>query len=101
MRSTLYDVVFDFGIVHHVPDWRAALNEVARVLKPGGKFVFEEVTAKALASRTYRLLFDHPEHDRFSADEFTTALAGRGLEIGERVRTVRGGRYVLGVASLS
>lgn len=95
-----YDVVFDFGIVHHVPGWRASLDEVARVLRPGGKFVFEEVTAKALGSRTYRLLFDHPEHDRFSADEFTTAPRERGLEIGELVRTVRGGRYVLGVATL-
>lgn len=95
-----YDVVVDFGIVHHVPDWRAALDEVARVLRPSGKFVFEEVTAVALASRTYRRLFDHPEHDRFTAEEFTTALRERGLEVGERQRTLRGGRYVLGVASL-
>lgn len=94
-----YDVVVDFGIVHHVPEWRAALDEVARVLEPGGKFVFEEVTAKALATRTYRMLFDHPEHDRFTAEQFTTALRERGLEVGERVRTIRGGHYVFGVAS--
>ena len=31
-----YDAVFDFAIVHHVPDWRAALAEIVRVLKPGG-----------------------------------------------------------------
>lgn len=105
LRTTLdaaddsYDVVVDFGIVHHVPDWRAALDEVARVLRPAGKFVFEEVTAKALATRTYRLLFDHPEHDRFTADEFIVALRERGLDVGERIRTIRGGHYVLGVAS--
>lgn len=95
-----YDVVVDFAIVHHIPDWRAALDEVARVLRPGGKFVFDEVTAKALDTRTYRLLFDHPEHDRFTAEQFTTALRERGLEVGERVRTVRAGHYVLGVATL-
>jgi SAM-dependent methyltransferase len=38
-----YDAVFDFGIVHHVPDWRAALREIHRVLKPGGRFFAEEV----------------------------------------------------------
>ena len=27
------DAVFDFGVLHHIPDWRSALGEVARVLK--------------------------------------------------------------------
>ena len=36
-----FDAVFDFGIVHHVPDWETALTEVARVLKPGGRFYFK------------------------------------------------------------
>nr|WP_245788765.1 class I SAM-dependent methyltransferase [Amycolatopsis marina] len=93
-----YDTVFDFAIIHHIPDWRAALDEVSRVLKPGGAFVFDEVTAIALASRTYRLLFDHPEHDRFTAADFVSALADRGLHVGGRVRMHRGGRYLLGVA---
>ncbi|MCX6466373.1 MAG: class I SAM-dependent methyltransferase, partial [Pseudonocardiales bacterium] len=55
-----YDAVFDFAIVHHVPDWRAAVAEIVRVLKPGGRFYFDEVTAAALATRGYRWLFDHP-----------------------------------------
>jgi ubiquinone/menaquinone biosynthesis C-methylase UbiE len=38
-----YDAVFDFGIIHHVPDWRAAVAEVARVLRPQGRFYAEEV----------------------------------------------------------
>ena len=40
-----YDAVFDFGIIHHVPAWRNAVREVARVLKPGGRFYAEEVLA--------------------------------------------------------
>jgi SAM-dependent methyltransferase len=48
------DAVVDFGIVHHVPAWRDAVAEAARVLRPGGQLIFEEVTAHALAGRGRR-----------------------------------------------
>lgn len=44
-----YDAVFDFGVIHHVVNWRDAVAEVARVLRPGGRFYYLEVTAAALA----------------------------------------------------
>ena len=93
-----YDAVFDFAAVHHIPDWRVAVAEVARVLRPGGRFYFDEVTAVALAGRTYRLLFDHPEQDRFTAGEFLAELDRHGLIVGEHHVVRRGGRYLLGVA---
>ncbi len=41
--DSVYDAVFDFGIIHHVPEWRKCLGEVFRVLKPGGRFYGEEI----------------------------------------------------------
>ncbi|MGE3661798.1 MAG: class I SAM-dependent methyltransferase [Pseudonocardia sp.] len=93
-----YDAVFDFAIVHHVPDWRTALAEIARVLAPGGRFYFDEVTAAALATRGYRWLFDHPTEDRFTAREFVAELERHGLQVGSRWRTQIRGHYLLGVA---
>ena len=104
LRTTLdaeddsYDAVFDFAIVHHVPDWRAALSEIVRVLKPGGRFYFDEVTAAALATRGYRWLFDHPTEDRFTAGEFVAELERQGLQVGSRWRSRISGHYLLGVA---
>jgi ubiquinone/menaquinone biosynthesis C-methylase UbiE len=95
-----YDAVFDFGIIHHIPDWRAAIAEAARVLRPGGKFYFEEVTAAALARPSYRALFDHPAADRFSAGEFLAELARHGLRAGDRWVTRIGGDFLFGVAVL-
>lgn len=92
-----YDAVFEFAIIHHVPQWRTALDEVARVLRPGGTFYFDEVTSVALASRTYRLLFDHPTQDRFDAAAFLDACESRGLRVKQHL-TRRGGRYLLGTA---
>jgi SAM-dependent methyltransferase len=31
-----YDAVFDLGIIHHITNWRDAVAEAARVLRPGG-----------------------------------------------------------------
>jgi SAM-dependent methyltransferase len=93
-----YDAVFDFGIIHHIENWRAALSEVARVVRPGGRFFFDEVTATALARPTYRRLFDHPREDRFTAGDFLAELTRRGLHVGERWRTRIGADYLLGVA---
>ena len=93
-----YDAVFDFAIIHHVEDWRAALGEVARVLRPGGRFYFDEVTVTALNRPTYRRLFEHPKDDRFTAGDFLAELARRDLHVGEQWRTRIGGDYLLGVA---
>lgn len=92
------DAVADFGIIHHVPDWRAAVAEVARVLRPGGQFLFEEVTSHALDRATYRLLFDHPKEDRFSGREFVEELERHGLAVGGRHTQRFFGDFVIGVA---
>ncbi|HRI04898.1 MAG TPA: class I SAM-dependent methyltransferase [Pyrinomonadaceae bacterium] len=77
-----YDAVFDFGIIHHVPTWRNAVKEVERVLKPGGKFYFEEVTKKALDRWSYRTFFRHPTHDRFTGEEFIREIEANGIKVG-------------------
>jgi ubiquinone/menaquinone biosynthesis C-methylase UbiE len=92
-----YDAAFDFAIVHHIEDWRAALAEIARVLRLGGVFYFEEVTAHALARPSYRALFDHPEQDRFTAEQFFDELPRHGLQTLGSVTRIRGD-YLLGAA---
>ena len=34
-----FDVVLSFAMLHHVGDWRGAVAEAVRVLRPGGHFV--------------------------------------------------------------
>jgi len=74
-----YDAAFDFGIVHHVPDWRRALAEVARVLKPGGRLYAEEALAALVDHPLARRLLVHPRADRFDAATFAHGLAEAGL----------------------
>lgn len=93
-----FDAVFDFGIIHHIPNWRAAIAEVTRVLRPGGRFFFEEVTAHALNRWSYRTFLDHPAEDRFGAFGFVNELERHGLRVGDRAVTRFFGDFVIGVA---
>lgn len=42
LQSDRFDHVFMLGGIHHVNDRRALFNEVFRVLKPGGRFIYRE-----------------------------------------------------------
>lgn len=79
--DSTYDTVFDFGIIHHIQDWRSAITEVARVLKPGGRFYAEEVLRSFIVYPLWRMLLDHPQEDRFDHDRFKSALIDTGFAV--------------------
>jgi ubiquinone/menaquinone biosynthesis C-methylase UbiE len=60
-----FDVIVDFGTLYHIARSQAALDEIARVLAPGGTFVYETKASQFLShpvrSRGRRLpaLADH------------------------------------------
>lgn len=76
-----YDAVFDFGIIHHVPDWPAALREIYRVLKPGGRLFAEEVYERFILHPLWRRLLAHPTENRFDHTRFVNELAGQGFDV--------------------
>lgn len=39
-----YDASFEFTIFHHIPRCRQAIAEVRWVLRPGGVFLFEDLS---------------------------------------------------------
>jgi ubiquinone/menaquinone biosynthesis C-methylase UbiE len=79
-----FDLVVDFGILHHVPNWRDALAEIHRVLRPGGEFLFED-----LSSETWerglgipsKMISDHPYDEMFSKPEFVDELERLGCDV--------------------
>jgi ubiquinone/menaquinone biosynthesis C-methylase UbiE len=73
------DAVFGFGVLHHVPDWRRGLAEIARVLKPGGRYFLEEFYPPLYLNSIARRLFLHPEEDRFHSADLHQALEAANL----------------------
>lgn len=97
-----YDAVFDFGIIHHVPGWQRAVSEVARVLRPGGLFFFEEVTRQALSRRFYRTFLKHPPPSNwFDAAEFVAEVEQCGIAVGGNATEWFFGDFVVGVGRRS
>lgn len=80
-----FDAVFEAGVVHHVPDWRAALLEVGRVLRPGGRFWFAEPSKGRLTRGLYRFL-PHRVESMFDVEEWRATLRDAGLEVEEPLR---------------
>ena len=96
-----YDAVFDFGIVHHVPVWTDALAEIRRVLKPGGRFFFKEVTDRILQRWSTRTFTEHPAEDRFGGQEFVAELERQGFDVGDHWVERASGGIVFGVGTLA
>lgn len=93
-----FDAVVDFGILHHVPQWRVAVAEIARVLRPGGRLLFEEVPRHVLDTWAFRTFTRHPREDRFEAAEFTAELSRHGLHGTAQVQSRVGGMLFVGTA---
>lgn len=49
--SRTFDRIFCIGVLHHLPERDAVLREVARVLRPGGKFVLGVYAPGSLQAR--------------------------------------------------
>lgn len=78
-RDGALDGVFGFGVLHHLPDWRGGLAEIARVLKPGGFYFLEEFYPALYQNFLARRVFLHPESDRFDRDELRRGLHDAGF----------------------
>lgn len=65
---------------------RAALADIAHVLKPNGVFYFEDLLKGFVGAPLIRGLFDHPHATQFAGAEFREALAQVGLQLDENWR---------------
>ena len=83
--SCTFDAVFSFGVIHHAEDWRKAIAEIARVLKPGGEFFFEELLRPFvkffIKGGFLSFIAEHPSGGMFDLDEFKAELEKNGMDI--------------------
>lgn len=83
-QSNIFDAIFDFGIIHHIPNWKDCLRELKRVLKPGGQLIIEDLsieTFETFIGKVLKNVFDHPYELMYKREEFIDYLKMLGFKI--------------------
>ncbi|MFO7560380.1 MAG: class I SAM-dependent methyltransferase [Desulfobacterales bacterium] len=79
-----FDAIFNFGIIHHIPNWKKCLNELQRVLKKNGELILEDLSIESFSGfpgKIYRSFLAHPYEQMYSIDDFTRYAKGIGFTI--------------------
>ena len=76
ISSASKDTVVVFGVLHHIPEWKDALREIARVLRPGGEVYLEEPDGEVLEWFDRNFKWGHPVFFRLKELEAFAQAAG-------------------------
>lgn len=95
-KDSSLDAVFGFGVLHHVPDWRRSLAEIARVLKAGGAYFIEELYPALYQNVITKRILLHPRHGRFLSHDLRQGLIAMRMPIRHAIEFKKIG--ILGVA---
>lgn len=96
-----FDAVIDFGIIHHIPNWRDCLKELYRVAKPGGQLILEDLSIETFSTpfgKFLRTILVHPYQDMFTQAEFVDELKTLGFRIKVEKSYYPGLKYFLIIA---
>lgn len=83
-EDEFFDAVFDLADLHNYTDWRTALVEIRRVMKPGGLLFVEDLSAESFeygAGRFFKAVTAHPYDSMLKLDEFRLYALEIGFDI--------------------
>lgn len=102
-KSESLDLVLDFSVLYHIDNWKHALKEIKRVLKPGGQFILEDLSFDSLGhnfGRVFRRLFMHTYKRPYKRNEFFEYLTSQGWHLTtKRVFSPLGFEYFIVIAA--
>ena len=86
-EDNLFDVVYSFGVLHHTPNTRHALEEAHRVLRPGGRLIlmlYHKTSLHVLLGAPLHFLKGaQGEKEQTIAEDWVRVFDGQGNPLGK------------------
>ncbi len=79
-----FDAVFEFTIMHHIPQWRHAMVEIYRILRPNGVFLASDLDKETTDFFEKTTGVKHPKDAQFEWSDFIRGLQHAGFKILEK-----------------
>lgn len=83
-QNERFDAVIGLSVIHHIPNWRDCVDELHRVITPGGLLVIKELSIDTFETpfgRMARQFVEHPYKFMFRREEFLAYAQQRGFDI--------------------
>jgi ubiquinone/menaquinone biosynthesis C-methylase UbiE len=77
--SSSFDLVVSQNTFHHIPDWKKAIREVSRVLRPGGYFLWYDLAFPGVVKTLFNPLVK--KYALYTMDEVRYEFAHNDLEV--------------------
>jgi len=83
-NNNSFDGIFIFLVLHHVPNWMRAVDEIYRVLKKGGQVFIEDASLETYSTpfgKVIKALTDHPYNSMYKFKELFDYFDKLGFKI--------------------
>ena len=92
LRNQTLDVLLSLGVLHHIPEWQNSLGKMLTLLKPGGRFAFNEAIDKPRVFGTFRrdsltANIDSPHEGEVDKDTLLSLLNKHGTMMNYQVES--------------
>jgi ubiquinone/menaquinone biosynthesis C-methylase UbiE len=77
-QDASFDLVVSQNVFHHLPDWQAAVKEVARVLRPRGFLIWLDLAFPKFFQKLFQPLVKN--HSLYAIADLKSVLASHGFE---------------------
>ena len=75
-----FDVILSFDVLHHIPNWDKALNEISRVLRLNGIYILNDLALPRFTAKTFKGLLSN-YMGVYSVDDIVNQFKRNNLDI--------------------
>jgi ubiquinone/menaquinone biosynthesis C-methylase UbiE len=83
-----FDLVISQNVFHHIPNWYEAVNEIQRVLRPGGYLIWYDLILPQLLKKMFKSITKN--YGLYTAKDIQSKFYKAGFKIVEKQKIIHG-----------